>query len=383
MTLKHFVSWTACLSLALGVGVAARAQTKQYAVIGGGGQMAMGWVLPLPVQIFTAAATMSVFPPLLIPVRSGPPPVVSQTTAMATRQKLQIQQSVFQVAPAQRTVGVFVQHPDLYAVATNLGFAWPAAPATLSVSGRAGANVTVFTTNVGGTAAITYTASAAGKFGGAARFAITHGSGGRIANAPVTIYEIVFGGFYGAGNPPCTHTALAGPNPACIAWLVGAWPLTQGPIGGTTGVWAMTSPLGNPVPGVGFGKFGASPLGTVSSFVFTPNGNPGGTDRATSVGYPWTAGRITLVHPFAYGAASTITITGMDSRTPGGAGTIQLVSGSLSTRRFSGPTANRGWVRLELREINRTPALSPGGLAAMTVFLALAGAYDVRRRLSA
>jgi len=104
---------------------------------------------------------------------------------------------------------------------------------------------------------------------------------------------------------------------------------------------------------------------------------------ASSWGFPWTTGMLTISAPGALGGAQVFTITGMDNRAPGGAGTIQLVAGSLSTRGAWGPNANRGWVRLELDEIPATPTISPAGLAATAGLMLLAVGYALRRRSSA
>jgi hypothetical protein len=85
----------------------------------------------------------------------------------------------------------------------------------------------------------------------------------------------------------------------------------------------------------------------------------------------------------ALGAPETFTLTGMDDRTTGGAGTIQLVSGGLSQRVSSGPNANRGRIRLELGPAIGVPALSPAALAATAGLMLLAAGYAMRRRLFA
>jgi len=325
------------------------------------------------------------FPPLLIPPNTKK--IIQGTTAMSVQQKLTIPQSALFVNPAQRTVGLFAQNPTLYAVATNLGWGWPAAPAVLSTGARTGAKTVTFAAQ-GGT--IRYSNAAASKFGGPARFAITYGvqPQGRIVNSPVTIYAVAV---RPTGAPPCTHPALVPPfggtysNPACVAALGGAWPLTQGAIGGPVGLVATTSPLGKPLPGIGIGKFGASPAGTVTFFMFTPNGTMSGfTNKATSAGFPWTTGMLTIIHPLAAGVGETFSITGMDNRTAGGAGTIQLVAGSLSNRATSGPNANRGWVQLQLAaRPDAVPSMSPAGIAATAGLMLLAVGYVLRRRFSA
>jgi hypothetical protein len=379
MSFNRVALFISCLLLALGVAVTGQAQVQKYAVIGGGVELAIGQGLPLPPQVFTPGVNGTVFPQLLVPVASGPPPTVSGTTVMTTRQRLVIPQSIFTTPAAQRTIGLFAQNPTLYAVATNLGWGWPATTGVVMSSlARTGANNTTWTGPVvGGT--ISYQANPAGKFGGPARFAITHGSGGIVANSPVTVYVNVA---RPAGNPPCQHPAFGGANPACVAYIMGAWPNTKGAIGGTANSVGTTNPLGNPVPGIGVGWFGATPAGTVIAFAFTPNSNPGLTNMVTSVAYPWTTGMLIVSHPGAAGGGELFTLSGKDNRTPSGAGTIQLVAGALSNRKTSGPNANRGWVQIKLRKINRTPTMSPAGLAATAGLILLAGAYAVRRKLS-
>ena len=213
---------------------------------------------------------------------------------------------------------------------------------------------------------------------------------------PVTLYGIAV---KGPGNPPCTHTALAGPNPACVAGLGQAIPTTTGPpgfdlavVGGPVGN-AMVTPGGTPaaliatgtngpgpLPGVGIGKFGVN--GTPTVFILTPAMTKRGfTNMATTIGYPWTTGMITVSAPAAAGLGEIFMLTGMDSRTPGGNGTIQLVSGGLSRRISSGPNANRGWIRLELGDLGSTdvPAMSPARLAAGAGLLLIAAAFALRR----
>jgi len=384
MSLERFASCMACLLLALGG--AATAQGKAYSLTGGGGQLAIGDGLQLPVQVFTWGQpwpTGTVFPPLLVPANTAK--IVQGTTAMTVQQKLSIPARVFSRPAQQGTVGVFAQNPTLYAVATNLGFAWPAAPAVLSTGARTGATTTTFAAQ-GGT--IRYS-NASGKFGGPARFAISYGAEpqGRLANSPVTIYGV---GIRPTGNPPCTNPALIPPfggtysNPACVAALGGAWPPTQGVIGGPVGLVATTTPLGKPLPGIGRGKFGASPAGTVTFFTFTPNGTMAGfTNKATSAGFPWTTGMLSITHRLAAYVTEIFSITGMDNRTAGGAGTIQLVAGGLSNRAESGPNANRGWVQLKLAaRPDAVPSMSPAGLAATAGLMLLAVGYAVRRRLA-
>jgi len=372
--------------LLLGLGWAATAQAKAYSLTGGGGQLAVAGDLPLPLQVFPTGVTGSVFPPLGVPANTAK--IIRGTTAMSVQQKLTIPTGVLSRPPQQRTLGVFAQNPYLYAVATNLGFGWPAAAAVLSTGARTGAKTTTFVDPWGNT--IRYSNALASKFGGPAYFAIAWGPpAGRLPGAPVTLYAI---GMRPTGNPPCTHTSLTptpfpGPgSPACFAQLGASGFSSVAAIGAHAHFANGNASWGGfpaPDPGLGFGKFGTNPLGTVDFFTFTPNGTmPGFSNAYGSVGYPWTTGMLTLSVPSAAVGAQMYTITGMDSRTKGGAGTIQLVAGSTSSRTAVGLTGNRGWIRLQLAQIPATPTLSPAGLAATVGLMLLAAGYAVRRRAS-
>jgi len=398
MSLHRLVSVTTCLLLAIGLGIglgigwAATAHSKTYSLTGGGGQIQIGGGLPLPIQLTNPTATGTVFPVLRIPAKTGV--TINGTTAMAAQQKLSIPASVLSKAAAQNTLGQFAQNPNLYAVATNLKWVWPAAPAVFSTGARTGAKTTQFAT---GGSTIRYSNPLASKFGGPAQFAISPGApAGQMPAVAVTLFAIAI---KGAGNPPCVHTALT-PTPfpvtgnaACVAALAQALPTglaaPGAPAGGivsTPGGTTMATAVGGPVPGVGIGAFGPGPLkpggpaGTVSFFTFTPAMTMMGfTNMASSVGYPWTTGMITLNAPGAAGGGELFMLTGKDSRTAGGAGTIQLVSGSLSQRTLTGPNANRGWVQLVLTAQPEVPALSPSmGIVAALLLLATFG-YAVRR----
>jgi hypothetical protein len=87
------------------------------------------------------------------------------------------------------------------------------------------------------------------------------------------------------------------------------------------------------------------------------------TNMAVSVGFPWTTGKVVLSQPSALAVAERFTVTGMDSRTGMGAGTISLVSGALSNRKLSGPNANKSWARYTLPE----PGPALGAAAALAV----------------
>jgi hypothetical protein len=97
---------------------------------------------------------------------------------------------------------------------------------------------------------------------------------------------------------------------------------------------------------------------------------------ATSVGFPWTTGRITIsVTDVLPGVPVEIFIrTGTDARDANGNGVVVLNTGSMSERSISKGNANRTWMTLEIPEPSAIYTASAG-------FLALFGCHQwVRRR---
>jgi hypothetical protein len=128
-------------------------------------------------------------------------------------------------------------------------------------------------------------------------------------------------------------------------------------------------------------KMGLVPPGTITGATVNGPGPPL-TNMATSNGFPFTAGRISLSAGSAV-PPEAFTLTGMDSRTAGGGGTIQMVAGALSVRPLSGPNANRGWIRLVLTGITAVPTMSPSMLTltlGALVLLAIGSFGYIRRR---
>lgn len=351
----------AALIVSLGVAGSASAQNTYSLGASSGAQLHIGNGLALPIQpAATALVTGQVLPPLLIPPASG-------ATVMGTAGgNITVPAGVLQKSAAQTTVGVFQSNPTLYAVATNLSYSWPAAPAVFGAAGNPALNI-VFTSpnsaEVGNT--IVFRERVVGKrFGGAGAFALTPGaSDGLISGSAITIYAIA-----GGANPPCTHTSLTPvtfPGPGvnnCRALLIAALP-TGVFAAGNAGPFAVNTPggtaaTGGPNPGVVFGKFGV--IGTVTSAVIQPSPSPL-RNTAMSDGFQLTTARITIGASGAGGGASpeVFVISGDDARTAGGAGTIQMVAGAMSARTLSGPNANRAWVKLDLVFVRGTPMMSP------------------------
>jgi len=410
MPCKRLAVWIAALLL-LSPGLAMANHSRKFSVTGGGAQNHIGNGLALPIQAAVPQPTNpTVFPPLLIPVAPGPAPVVSGTiskpllTAMATpsgpvtksgyQRELNVPLGVLAKSGAALVqVGVKFSNPTVFAVATNLVYAWPAAPAVFS-NGAAVATTTVGSPFAGG-GTMTYSNALGARFGGAAAFAISAGPPlGLFPASPVTVFAKI-----NATTPPCTYMTV-GMGPACIAGILLAAPTGVGAIGGATGMTVMTP--GVPIPGANVVavKLGTVPLGTVlpgpvtlhatagsmtamvpSPFLIAMGAVP--TNMAASQPGPWTTGQVIISAPMAGGMGEKFTLEGKDSRTQSGAGTIQMVAGSLSTRLASGFNGNRGWLRLTLKGIPPVPSMSPVGLTATVALILLAFGYTMRRRIFA
>lgn len=375
-----------CLAaLMFSLGVAGNAQAAQYALAtGSGAQLHIGNGLALPIQqAATVLITGQVFPPLLIRPKKGPVIVITGTTAMATGQRFTVPAAALSKPAVQKTVGVFFSNPTLYAVATNLNYVWPTAPAVFSVNGRPGAATVILPGAEPGNT-IRYSARVPGKrFGGAATFALNPGpAAGLHAGSPVTIYALGGGA---AGLPPCTHPLFGGTNSSCLGALIDALATGVAAIGQATGAIVATPGGVGGLPavfGIAVGQFGTAPLGTVINANVTIPGpvNNGLTNMALSDGFPFTTGKITVSASLANGGAEVFVISGDDTRTAGGAGTIQMVAGALSARPLSGPNANRGWVRLVLVKLPPVPTMSPLAIGIAIVLLMLVPTVYFARR---
>jgi hypothetical protein len=247
---------------------------------------------------------------------------------------------------------------------------------------------------------MTYSNPLKKRFGGAAQFALSAGglADGQYASAPVTIYAKT----PGMASAPCTHNAsFWGPVGVgnCISAMILAKPTGVAAQGGHT---LATSPATTEFtpgafasqPNIVVAKIGAAP--THVSGTLLPGGGPAAvkpyavraatallpTNAAVSKNGKWTTGRLTIKNTAA-APPETFTLSGRDRRTRHGGGTIQMVSGSLSTRAFTGPNANRGWVELTMLGIHELPALSPMSLGVMAGLMLLGAGYAMRRRIFA
>jgi len=384
---KRNILYVASVILALGLASASQAATYSLQN-GSGAQLHIGGGLALPVQT-AATVTGAAFPPLLIPVKPGIQTVMG-TDMLGINRKITVPIGVLSRPAVQAQAGVFTSNPNLYAVATDLRYTWPTAPAVFSVAGRPGLATAVFAGTAAGNS-IRYSPRVLGKrFGGAGRFAISPGvPDGGIIPAPVTIYAIAV---KGPGNPPCTHPAFIPPfpgpgNAACVAAIIQAKPTGMAAIGGAVGA-VFASAVPGLAPGIGAGVFGPGmihPLGkpgTASAFGFGTMPGPGNT--AMSQGFPWTTGMLTVSATLAAGGGELFILSGADNRTQLGGGTIQMVSGALSNRAASGPNANRGWLRLKLSNTSEVPAMSDSfRLATIGILMLIGAGFVMRRRFAA
>ena len=177
--------------------------------MGGGAQSHIGNGLAIPIQqaAINSVTTGTMFPMTLgVPVNGVPivtgtvvKPLMTAGTKMAYQRKLNVPAGAIRKTAAKKTVGVKFSNPTVFAVATNLNFSWPAAPAVLSTGAAPPATRSGF----GGT--LTYSNALGTRFGGPAAFAISSGdpvAGDLFPVAPVTVFIKI-----NATTPPCTFPA--------------------------------------------------------------------------------------------------------------------------------------------------------------------------------
>ena len=108
----------------------------------------------------------------------------------------------------------------------------------------------------------------------------------------------------------------------------------------------------------------------------------GPPDTVRTTGFPWTTGQVRVVVPCYCSISSVptiVTLTGLDDRTPLGAGHLVLVSGGLVRRVTANSfSAHTGVLDLTIEPL-AVPSLSRAGVAAALLALLAAG-YAVRRR---
>jgi len=365
----------------VGIAGAGAANAAYYSVAAAtsGGQAAIGSGLPLPIQANKTMGgapfgTMTMFPPLLIPVNPNPGKALVKQTGTAAPLPLKVPPGVLLRVPASpKFVGVANNNPKVFQVRTKISFSGPANKlGTMTFKKNGWRTATAFTFMGAPAKSSAFYSNTGNRFGGASQTRIG-------VLSPVGVWV----------NPgaklPCAakvfHTMTATPNSGlCFAPKVPAHPGTIAAAGGgkATGGGKITKGTTATTPGLP----GTSPMAVNVSIPNTtgliaksaPKAFGTLTNMATSVGFPWTTGMLTLSAPSALGAPEKFVLTGKDTRTAMGAGTISLVSGALSNRKLSGPNSNRSWARYTLPEPG--PAL---GAAAALAVLALCHGL-VRRR---
>jgi hypothetical protein len=347
-----------CLLVAIGFAGAVNAQTY-YSITGGGGQAAIGSGLPLPIQVNKTTmggpiGTGTMFPPLLIPV--NPKGLVKQTGSAPAQMKVQ-PGAFLRVPTGPKVVGVANNNPALFQVRTQLEFSGPAKTLGTMTFKKDGVR----------TKAVSF---AGAPVGAVAKYSGSTNRFGGPSQTRIAVLSKV-GVFVNPGAMlPCKHPAFGGANASCLAPLVPAYPAKLAAGGGamtlagkvTAGI-TVTTPGGPPAksPGVVVVSI-PNTTGLIAKSVNAKNTGTL-TNMATSVGFPWTTGKIQLSQPSALAVYEKFTITGMDSRTAMGAGTISLVAGALSNRKLSGPNSNKSWARYTLPE----PGPALGAAAALAV----------------
>jgi hypothetical protein len=353
----------------IGYGSAARAAcppsftTCYYSVTGGGGQAAIGEGLPLPIQPNKTPGgqpfgTMTMFPTLLIPVNPDPLKIVRQTQVPSAPAQMKVPPGVFLRVPASpKAVGVRNNNPAVWQVKTKISFSGPAkGPGTMTFKKDGWRTKASFSAKpFGGVAPKIFYTNTGNRFGGPSQTRVG-------VLSPIGVWANAGG----AGVAPCVNPVFGGTGAAaknCWAIKLPAHPGTLAAAGGggiSKGVTVKTPGIPKTVPGSV--NISVATNGTVLQS--QPRGSVFAlTNMATSVGFPWTTGKITISAPSAKGAAELFKIEGKDTRTAMGAGTISLVAGAVSKRPVSGANANRSWARYTLPE----PGAALGAAAALVV----------------
>ena len=354
------------LSVLVWVSVAGPADATYYSITGGGAQFQIGDGLPIPLQPNKTMSggpigTGTVFPPLLIPVNPDPRKALVRQTG-SNPPSLKVGPGAFLRVPAGRT-SIFDQMEE---VRTKFSFSGPASKAgtvTFKKDGWRKGPVTF----AGPPNAFAFYSGSTNRFGGPAQMRLGALSKGKFVHP--------------GAKAPCKHPDFGGLQASCVAQKLVWKPMSLVAAGGAmtaagkvTGGAIVTTPGGTTVPGTVDASITVG--GRIAQSKTAPVTVGGIDDKATSVGFPWTTGMVVLSQPSAIGLYEKFTITGKDSRTPMGSGTISLVAGALSDRKFSGPNANKGWARFSVPEPN----------AALGAFTALAALWVchalVRRALA-
>jgi hypothetical protein len=368
-------------SLVLMAGLwASVAQAKTVHSLTGNARGQIGDGLPIPIG-FTPAPVGK--------IKAQPGATVQQTLGPDPK-ALAIGDNAFTYGvlnPSTRAqvIGVYGANNILFQVMTNLSFPGAAnAGTSFKAGGRSGAATVTYCPGqavpnpIPSTWNPTCGSPTQGSINGLIRYKKTANQfGGAGAQAPVggsANVAIVVGS---GPNVPGGANCKAG-GPGCLAQFGKAAPYPTAGNGAPWG-WAGSTPGTAPGPASGVAKVNAATNGTITN-VISITGGLGAPNTATTFGAPWTTGMITVQANLAQGGPETLVLTGADNRVSG-VGTLSLVAANVSARTVTGPNANRGWLNMTIGAgIPATPAIPPGGLAAIAGLLTLAGGYVVRRR---
>lgn len=336
------------------------AAANYYSISSGGAQLDFGDA-PRPLS---GSGMMFKIPPNPNPAKA----LVKQTAGADPKQITLPPGVLVRKAPGLKALGVALRNNRIFQIRTNAEFSVPAATAgsaILRAGGRTGAATTTLT-GPGGTV-IRYAKTVA-QFGGPAQIKA-------LAATPTRIWAL--GPM--AMAPPCKHPTFGGADSGCAAVLLASDRGALAAPGAKVG-FVLTTPGGPPVGSVAVSvPFATGLVAKSAPQVMT---SPF-TNKATSSGFPWTTGMVTISAPSAAGGAELFTLTGMDSRVKG-VGALSLVSGALSIRARTGANANRGWLQITLPEppaaIGAAAAL--GALALIRSLVAYRARAAARRRSS-
>jgi hypothetical protein len=324
------------------------------------------------------------FPPLLIPVDPNDPDrLIKVTTTMAVQPRITVPPGVLRRIPTKnhttmgtpvpRTICLAKNNARVVAVRTTLSFSAPAHKLTTPMGAKAPGTV-VLKTGQRANQTTTYNGTPVGsrviyrsrgaRFGGPSQTRIKNL--GRVDVWADNQDQIK------AETLPCKHPKFGGADANCFATKIPAYPGTLAAAGGPKSN-VQTTP-GTPPAKPAVVALSVGPGCTIKSTPITPTQAPGVVNNmATSIGFPWTTGALTISQPAAIAAPEKFHITGMDGRVKG-VGTIQLVSSSLSKRLATGANATRSWMEYQLPE--------PGAVLGAAVAFAVLGLCHgfVRRR---
>ena len=313
---------------------------------------------------------------LPIPIFLPPPPtgdinaVPNAFVEVLAGNALRFQPAQLTHPGGKRTQGVFPANNNIFQVATNLVVQFPAQAGTLSAGGRSGPPTVTWCP---GTAVPVAGAPACGVFP----------NGGAIPGGlRYTATGAQFGGALPLDTTGLATVALnlaggAAPGTGNLVINAFASPAGTGVIGGAFNGLITTVAA---IPGTASGRFigDANAAGTITN-VQMAIASAGVGNGATSYGAPWTTGRVT-VSQLAASPVETFVLSGSDSRTVNGNGSISLVAGAISDRVLSEENGNRGWLNLTISPLVAVPAVPAGALASIAGLAALSAGYLLRRR---